>query len=101
MASLEARRLAVVQQAEQAETHALNRRRAADVIDLQRQREEERRKLIELDAANELRRLELLQERLEAYPHAARWDFDSERLDVARALAGNDRASWRWGIRRA
>jgi regulator of protease activity HflC (stomatin/prohibitin superfamily) len=92
MASLEARRLAVVQQAEQAETHELNRRRAADVMDLQRQREEGRREVIELDATNESRRLELLQQRLEAYPQAARWDFDSERLEVAKALAGNDRA---------
>ncbi|HEX5039698.1 MAG TPA: SPFH domain-containing protein [Candidatus Limnocylindria bacterium] len=92
MASLEARRLATVQQAEQAERHALERRRQADRIDLERQRAEEERKLIEIEAANESLRLERLQERLAAYPQAARWDFDGQRLDIARALAGNERA---------
>jgi regulator of protease activity HflC (stomatin/prohibitin superfamily) len=92
MASLEARRLAEVQQAEQGERHKLDLRRQADVIDLERQAVEERRRLIELEAANETLRLEQLQGRLAAYPEAARWDVESQRLDVARALAGNERA---------
>lgn len=92
MASLEARQLAEVQQAEQTERHKLNLRRQADGIDLERQAVEERRRLIELEAANETLRLEQLQARIAAYPEAARWDVDSQRLDVARALAGNERA---------
>jgi regulator of protease activity HflC (stomatin/prohibitin superfamily) len=92
MASLEARRLATVQQAEQTERHALERRRQADRIDLERQRAEEQRELIEIEATNESLRLERLQERLADYPHAARWDFDGQRLEVARALASNERA---------
>jgi hypothetical protein len=92
MASLEARRLAEVQQAEQAELHILKRRRQADRIDLKRHAIEEQRKLIELEAGNEELRLERLQARIAAYPEAARWDVDSQRLDVARALAGNERA---------
>jgi regulator of protease activity HflC (stomatin/prohibitin superfamily) len=92
MASLEARRLAEVQLAEQAERHKLKQRRLADRIDLERQAVEERKRLIELEAANETLRLEQLQARLAAYPEAARWDVESQRLDVARALAGNERA---------
>lgn len=92
MASLEARRLAVVQQAEQAERHALERRRQADRIDLERHRAEEERNLIEIEAANQQLKLERLQARLAAFPEAARWDFDGERLEVARALASNERA---------
>lgn len=92
MASLEARRLSEVQQAEQAEQHLLDRRRLADRIDLLRQDAEERRNLIELEAANESLRLERLQTRIATFPEAARWDFDGQRLEVARALAGNDRA---------
>jgi regulator of protease activity HflC (stomatin/prohibitin superfamily) len=92
MASLEARRLAEVQQAEQTERHKLELRRQADGIDLERQAVEERKRLIALEAANETLRLEQLQARLAAYPEAARWDVESQRLDVARALAGNERA---------
>ncbi len=92
MASLEARRLAEIRQAEQAEQHILDRRRLADQIDLLRHGAEERRNLIELEAANEALRLERLQSRLATFPDAARWDFEGQRLDVARALAGNDRA---------
>jgi regulator of protease activity HflC (stomatin/prohibitin superfamily) len=92
MASLEARRFAEVRQAEQAEQHVLDRRRLADQIDLLRHGAEERRNLIELEAANEALRLERLQSRLATFPDAARWDFEGQRLDVARALAGNDRA---------
>jgi regulator of protease activity HflC (stomatin/prohibitin superfamily) len=91
MASLEARRLAEVQQEEQAQLHALERRRQADRIDLERTEAEEQRKMIEIEAANESLRLERLQARIGAFPQAAQWDVESQRLDVARALAGNER----------
>ena len=91
MASLEARRLAEVQQEEQAQRHALESRRQANRIDLERQETEGRRQLIELDASNESLRLERLQERIAAYPEAARWDVESQQLEVARALAKNKR----------
>jgi hypothetical protein len=51
-----------------------------------------RRQLIEIEAANEAFRLEQLQERLTAYPQASRFDLESARLEVAKALAGNTRA---------
>jgi len=51
-----------------------------------------RRREIELDAETEALRLAKLQERLAAYPEAARWDWAGERLKVARKLAGNSRA---------
>ncbi len=91
MASLEARRLAEVQQEEQAQRHALERRRQANRIDLERTEAEEQRKMIEIEAANESLRLERLQARIGAFPQAAQWDVESQRLDVARALAGNER----------
>ena len=91
MASLEARRLAEVQQEEQAQRHALESRRQANRIDLERQETEGRRELIELDASNESLRLERLQERIGAYPEAARWDVETQQLEVARALAKNKR----------
>lgn len=92
MASLEARRIAEVQRAELVERHALAKRLQADRLELERSEAEARRKLLEIEAANEAYRLEQLQARLAAYPKAASWDFDSQRMDVARAMAGNDRA---------
>ncbi len=92
MASLEARRLAEVQLAELEQAHVLERRRQTDRIDLMRHRAEEQRKLVELEAGNEEVRLQLLEARISAYPTGARWDFDTQRMDVAKALAGNDRA---------
>ena len=92
MRSLEGRRIAAVQREEEIERHALEQRRQADRESLERQRVEAQRQLIELEAANEALRLERLQERISAYPEAARFDLDAARLDVARALAGNTRA---------
>jgi regulator of protease activity HflC (stomatin/prohibitin superfamily) len=92
MRSLEGRRLAVAQREEEVERHALEQRRQADRETLERQRAEAKRQLIELDAANEALRLERLQERLGAYPQAARYDLETARLDVARSLAANSRA---------
>ena len=92
MRSMEGQRIAVVQREEEVERHALEKRRQADREALERQRVEAQRELIELEAANEALRLERLQERLSAYPDAARYDLEAARLDVARALAGNTRA---------
>ena len=92
MASLESRRLAEVQQAEQAERHTLERRVQADRYDLQRQKAQEHRKLIDIEAANEAARLEQLEARIGAFPQAAAWDVESQRMEIARTLAGNDHA---------
>ena len=92
MRSLEGRRIAAVQREEEIERHALEQRRQTDRETLERQRVESRRQLIEIEAANEAFRLERLQERLTAYPQASRFDLESARLEVAKALAGNTRA---------
>ena len=92
MRSLEGRRLATQQREEAGEQHALEQRRQADRESLQRQRAESQRQIIELEAANEAVRLERLQERLNAFPTASRYDLEAARLEVARALAGNTRA---------
>jgi regulator of protease activity HflC (stomatin/prohibitin superfamily) len=92
MASRESRQLATVQRAEQADRHALEERLLADREALERQRIAAQRERIELEAGNEDLRLRHLQDRLAAYPQAARRDLDDQRLAVARALAGNSRA---------
>jgi regulator of protease activity HflC (stomatin/prohibitin superfamily) len=92
MRAMEGQRIAAVQRDEEVERHALEQRRQADRESLERQRVEAKRELLELEAANEALRLERLQERLAAYPEAARFDLETARLDVARALAGNTRA---------
>ncbi len=92
MASRESRRLASVQRDEQTDRHALEERLLADRQGLERQKATAHREQLELEAANEALRLQHLEERLAAYPNAARWDVESERLAVARALAGNTRA---------
>ena len=92
MASRESRRLAGVQRAEEAERHALALLRQADQEELEQQRIKARERAIELEAANEVARLTRLEERLRAYPNAVHWDVETQRLDVARALASNTRA---------
>ena len=110
MLSLEARQLASVQQSEQAEKQALAQRRQKDLEDLARQevmarieREKEllqlkiqeatlRQKLVELEADAEDLKLARLEQRLKDYPHAAKWLWAGEKLEVSRALAGNTRA---------
>ena len=92
MASREARRLANVQRAEEAERHSLALLRQADQEELERQRISARREAIELEAANEVTRLVRLEDRLRDYPNAVHWDVETQRLDVARALAANTRA---------
>jgi regulator of protease activity HflC (stomatin/prohibitin superfamily) len=92
LASRESRKLAAVQRDEQGDRHALEERLLADREALERQRIAAQRERIELEAANEDLRLRHLQDRLAAYPQAARRDLDDQRLAVARALAGNSRA---------
>ena len=92
MASREARRLASVQRAEEAERHALELLRQSDQEELEQQRIRARERAIELEAANEVARLTRLEERLRDYPNAVHWDVETQRLDVARALASNTRA---------
>ena len=110
MQSLEARQLAFVQQAEQAEKQALAQRRQQDLENLARQevlarieREKEllqlkiqeakmRQQLVELEAEAEELKLSKLEQRLKDYPNAAKWLWEGEKLEVSRALAGNTRA---------
>jgi regulator of protease activity HflC (stomatin/prohibitin superfamily) len=110
MHSLEARQLAAVQQAEQAERQALAQRRQADaevllrqevIARVEREREqlqlriqqaEARQRVVELEAKTEAYRLAQLEERLRSYPLAAQYEWESAQLSVARALAGNTRA---------
>jgi regulator of protease activity HflC (stomatin/prohibitin superfamily) len=110
MQSQEARKLAVLQQAEQAERQALAQRRQTDeealarqqvVAQVEREREalqaqvqqaEARRRIVELEAEAEELRLAKLEERLAKYPHAATWEVEGLRLEIGRALAGNTRA---------
>ena len=92
VASRESRRLAAVQRAEEGERHELAVVRQSDAEKLEKQRISARREAIELEAANEVARLERLEKRIRAYPNAMAWDVESQRLDVARSLAANTRA---------
>jgi regulator of protease activity HflC (stomatin/prohibitin superfamily) len=92
VASRESRRLAAVQRAEEEERHELAVLRQRDQEALERQRISARREAIELEAANEVTRLERLEARIREYPNAMHWDVETHRLEVARALAGNTRA---------
>lgn len=92
IASRESRRLATLQRAEELEQHALALLRQKDREELARATIEARREAIELEAQNEVVRLERLETRLRDYPNAMHWDVEGQRLDVARALAGNTRA---------
>ncbi len=49
-------------------------------------------KRVEQEAASESLRLQRLQERLESFPEATRWEWEGIKLEVARSLAGNTRA---------
>ena len=92
VASREARRLASVHRAEEEEQHALELLRQSDREELARLKIGARRESIELEAANEVARLERLETRIRDYPNALQWDVESRRLDVAANLAGNTRA---------
>jgi regulator of protease activity HflC (stomatin/prohibitin superfamily) len=56
------------------------------------QKEELEVQRVEEEAAAESLRLQRLQERLEQFPKASQWEWETNKLDVARALAGNTRA---------
>ncbi len=90
--SLEARRLASLQLAEQAETSLLDKRRLADHAALISQEAASRRSAVEYEAAAEALRLAMLEERIGANPNAARYDLELSRIRVAEQLAGNSRA---------
>jgi regulator of protease activity HflC (stomatin/prohibitin superfamily) len=90
--SLEARRLASLQIAEQVEAYQLDKRRLADQAALVAQEAESRLHAVELEAENEAIRLAKLEERLAANPIAARYDLEAARLRALQELAGNARA---------
>jgi regulator of protease activity HflC (stomatin/prohibitin superfamily) len=92
VASRESRRLAGVQRAEEQELHALELLRLADRDEQDRQRIRLHRAAIELEAENEVARLERLDGRIRKFPTAMQWDVEGRRLDVAAALATNTRA---------
>src|SRR6266480_4566637 len=108
--SQEARQLAMLQQVEQAEQQALTQRkqtdgetlarqaaiarvgRERDELQVQVQKAEIRRRVVELEAQAEELRLAKLQERLQKYRQAAEWEWAGEQLGVARGLASNTHA---------
>lgn len=110
MQSLEMRQLSIIQQQEQMQKQELAKRKQADeevlahqrvVAEVERERdalkavyqkEEARRRVVELEAETEDLRLRKMQERLEKYPDAVKFDVETRQLDIAQALAGNSRA---------
>ena len=70
----------------------LEQRRVGDRASLIAQEQEASKAAIEIEAAAEAMRLGKLEERLSAYPTAARYDLEMARLRVAQQLAGNTRA---------
>ena len=92
IASREAQGLAAFQRAEEQEQHTLELLRQNDRMERNRRKIAAEREQIELEAANEVTRLERLQKRLQDYPEALEWDVQSQRLEVAKALASNTRA---------
>ena len=115
LASREARGLATIRVAEAEEQAALETRRQADrdglatqevtarlerqevKFALKLQRARAQAQLVELEAAAERLRLQHLEERITAFPAAAKYDWESVQLDVTRALAANSRAVVRMG----
>ena len=92
-ASLEARRLAVIQLAEEHENFVLEQRRVGDRASLIAQEQEAQQGRRSRSRPPPRRcACEKLEERLSAYPTAARYDLEMARLRVAQQLAGNTRA---------
>ena len=60
-------------------------------MQLEVQRAEAQRKVVELEARAEALRLAELEERLKQYPEAMQWEWAGTQLDVIRALAANSR----------
>ncbi len=110
MQSLEQQQLAIIQQDEQKQKQALAKRiqsnkdelahqrvvaeveRERDSLKAEYQKEEARRRVVELESQTEELRLAKMQERLEKFPDAVRFDLETRQLDIAQALAGNSRA---------
>jgi regulator of protease activity HflC (stomatin/prohibitin superfamily) len=110
LASEEARQIAVAQRAEAAELHALAERRLQDEqalagvrlrAELEREQErlqaqvqqaEARRRVSEIESETQAAHLQRLEAMLAEFPRAAEWDWQSEQLEVVRALAANTRA---------
>lgn len=108
--SQEAKRLAVLQRAEQEERQALALQRQANANELaqrevaarverertelqtQVQQAELRKHINELEANAERERLEQLQLRLQTYPLAVQYETQSQQLEIARGLATNTHA---------
>ena len=108
--SEEARQLAIVQRAAMTEQQTLARERQAaeealaqqellargqrdaEVLRLQAEQAALRKQVFEMEAQAEELRLARLEERLRQHPTAARWEWEGQQLEVARALAGNARA---------
>ncbi len=108
--SQEERQLAVLQRAEQAEKQALAQRRQADEetlarqkvtarvererleLEVQVQQAEARRRVSELEAEAEMVRFKKIEEGLRDNPIALQREITLAQLDVAKALAGNNRA---------
>ena len=109
--SQEERQLAVLQRAEQAEKQALAQRRQADdetlarqkvtarvererlELEVQVQQAEARRRVSELEAEAEMVRFKKIEEGLRDNPIALKREITLAQLDVAKALAGNNRRS--------
>jgi len=110
MASQEARRLAMVQTAEQEQQQELALRRQSDadqlarlevVAKVERERQllqqqaqlaEMRKKVAEVDAETQLASLARVEEAIARYPLAFEADLERMRIEIARSLAANSRA---------
>lgn len=110
MQTEEARLLAVFQREEQAAKQSLLQQRQADAevlarqeviarverehetLELQYQQEEARRRVVEMTAETEAYRLAKLEERLQKYPEATKYELELKRLEIAQGLATNNRA---------
>lgn len=84
---------------QQADAEALARQEVVASVELRReelqaryQSSESRKRIVQLEADAEELRLKKLEERLEKYPRAAEHELELNRLEIARALAGNTRA---------
>ncbi len=110
LASEEGRQIAVAQRAEAAEQHALAEQRLQseqalaavrlraelgreqDRLQAQVQQAEARRRVSEIESETQAEHLRRLEAMLSEFPRAAEWDWQSEQLEVVRALAANTRA---------
>jgi regulator of protease activity HflC (stomatin/prohibitin superfamily) len=91
-ASLEAQRMAAIQQDVESATFALEQTRISNHAALETMEQVGRIGALEKQAEAEDLRLRLLEQRLRAHPAAARYDLQVARLKVAKKLASNTRA---------